>query len=304
LVAVVVVTALASTPAVAQTSGLAQARLQERVNAQLTLMGFSLTPDVTIGSLAISDTTTGDPRVQSTTLGGGFTVSAGLPLYLEGTLGYSRYDPSFVVTDGQVERLVPTRWNLLSVTAGVGWDFPLTRELVLRPIVNASYGRVTTDAAIGAAIADAELQSLQDGRMEAVGFGGSLMLDYERLRPEGDFDAELRYTSIRLRNSGDFAGPTATESLAQSVNLWTRWRAPTGIVLLDRPLRYVLEFAHTRYFGDLEGALGFDHLSSVGGGVELDTGKFDSWVTRVRLVARYRFGPGVRGTSVGLSVSF
>ena len=130
------------------------------------------------------------------------------------------------------------------------------------------------------------------------------MLDYERMRPEGDFDAELRYTHIYLRSTGDLSDTVDGWSVARSLNLWTRWRAPTGAVLLERPLRYVLEFAHTSYYGDLEGALGFDHLNSVGLGLELDTGKYERWVTRVRLVARYRFGPNVRGTSLGLAVSF
>ena len=298
------VAALVSSIAAAQASGPVERRLEERANELLTVMGFGLTPDVTAGSLSISDTASGDPRVQSATLGGGFTISKSLPLYLEGTAGYARYDPAFVASDGQVERTVPTRWNSLSVTGGVGWDFPIARDLVLRPILNVSYGRVTTDAAIGATIADVELQRLQDARFEAVGAGGSLMLDYERYRPEGDLDAELRYTNIFLRTSGDLSDAVESRSIARSLNLWTRWRAPTGIVLLDRPLRYVLEFAHTRYGGDLEGALGFDYLSSIGLGMELDVSKYERWVSRVRLVARYRFGPNVQGTSVGLAVSF
>jgi hypothetical protein len=299
------VAALAPAPADAQTSGIPEARLQERANALLTLMGFGLTPDVTTGSLSISDNATGDPRVQSTSLGGGFTVSRSLPLYLEGTAGYARYDPAFLFSDGQAERTIPTRWNSLSVTAGVGWDVPVAPDLVFRPILNASYGRVTTDAQIGAAIiTDGELAALQDGRTEAVGLGGSLMLDYERYRPEGDLDAELRYTNIFQRNSGSLSDAVDSRSIARSLNLWTRWRAPTGLVLLERPLRYVLEFAHTRYGGDLEGALGFDYLSSVGAGLELDVGKYERWVSRVRMVARYRFGPNVQGVSVGLAVSF
>lgn len=304
LLAVALASALASAPAAAQPSVPVDRRLQERADEILTLMGFGLTPDITTGSLSISDAGSGDPRVQSTSLGGGFTVSRSFPLYLEGTAAYARYDPAFLVSDGRVERTVPTRWNTLSLTAGVGWDVPIARDLVLRPMLNASYGRVTTDAAIGAEIADIELQRLQDARYEAVGFGGSLVLDYERYRPEGELDAELRYTNIFLRTSGDLSDVVESRSIARSLNLWVRWRAPTGIVLLDRPLRYVLEFAHTRYGGDLEGALGFDYLSSIGLGVELDTSRYERWVTRVRLVARYKFGPNVQGTSVGLAISF
>lgn len=38
--------------------------------------------------------------------------------------------------------------------------------------------------------------------------------------------------------------------------------------------------------------------------MELDVSKYERWVTRVRLVARYRFGPNVQGTSIGFAVSF
>ena len=50
--------------------------------------------------------------------------------------------------------------------------------------------------------------------------------------------------------------------------------------------------------------LGFDYLSSVGLGMELDVSRYERWVTRVRLVARYRFGPNVQGMSIGFAVSF
>ena len=123
------VSALAPAPAAAQPSGPVDRRLEERANELLTLMGFGLTPDVTAGSLSISDTASGDPRVRSATLGGGFTVSRSWPMYLEGTAAYARYDPAFVVSDGEAERAIPTRWNQLSVTAGVGWDFTIVRDL-------------------------------------------------------------------------------------------------------------------------------------------------------------------------------
>ena len=76
------------------------------------------------------------------------------------------------------------------------------------------------------------------------------------------------------------------------------------MTLLDRPLRYVLESAYTVYFGDQRGALGFNHLTSVGAGLEVDTSKYPVWITRTRLVGRYMFGENARGYSLGLAVSF
>jgi hypothetical protein len=74
--------------------------------------------------------------------------------------------------------------------------------------------------------------------------------------------------------------------------------------MLERPLRYVLEFAHTTFVGDLDGVLGFNYLSSLGVGLELDSSAYDIHVTRTRLMARYKVGENVRGWSVGLAVSF
>jgi hypothetical protein len=50
--------------------------------------------------------------------------------------------------------------------------------------------------------------------------------------------------------------------------------------------------------------LGFNNLNSVGAGLELDTWKWHTIVSRVRLMGRYRFGQNIRGWSVGLGISF
>jgi hypothetical protein len=91
---------------------------------------------------------------------------------------------------------------------------------------------------------------------------------------------------------------------AQSVSLWSRWRAPTRFHLLESPVRYVLEYAYTRFLGDLEGVMGFEDIHSFGIGLELDSSKRDIVVTRTRLLARYKVGNNVEGWAVGLAVSF
>jgi hypothetical protein len=93
-------------------------------------------------------------------------------------------------------------------------------------------------------------------------------------------------------------------ALAQNLNLWSRWRAPTGLRALDRPVRYVLEFTYSFFFGDQEDVLGFNHLCSVGAGLELDTGRYLYLAQRIRLIGRYRFGEKVTGWSFGLGISF
>jgi hypothetical protein len=284
------------------------ANVQKRANAVLALMGYSLTPDVTTGSLAISDATASNPGFRLTTLGGGFTWSRELPLYMEGTAAYSRYDPTFVATNGQESRTLPAKWNSVTGTAGIGWDFFLTDELRLRPIFNFSLGRVTSDLSVASAViervTDTEIDFLQQGKLNAIGTGGSLMLDYEHYRTDYEIDVELRYTNIYIRTTSGTSAAVQGNADTQSAGLWARWRQPTGLNLLDRPLRYVLEFSHSRYMGEESAVLGVDYLSAVGAGLELDSSKYPIVITRTRLMFRYLFSPYAHGTSIGLAVSF
>lgn len=302
--------ALDTSPVAAQTgaAGIIGGKIQKRASGVLALMGYTLTPDVTTGSISISNSETGNPEITMISLGGGSTISKSFPLYLEGTASFSRYDPTFAATGGAEDRRLPAKWNSLSGTAGIGWDFPILKDLVLRPIFNFSLGHVESDLSIAGRVIgnrlDKDLKFLDNGRLNAAGVGGSLMLDYERYRPEGEIDVELRYTNIYLQSIYETSEAAEGSSDVQNLSLYTRWRAPTGLTALDRPLRYVLEFAHTQFLGDLRGALGFNSLSSLGAGFELDSSAYDIIVTRTRLLGRYQFGEGVHGWSISLAVSF
>ena len=276
----------------------------------LTLMSFTILPDITTSSLSIQNSLENDPGLTQATLGGGFTVSSDFPLYLEGNLGWSRFDPAFVVTDGAEQRRLPVKWNSISATGGLGWDFPVGRtgELKLRPIFNFMLGRTTTDAAIlgrliGASL-DRSVEVVQDAKLNAYGLGGSLMLDYEHYREDYEIDVELRYSNIQLRTFEDTTQELKGDSESNSAGIWARWRAPTGVTVFHRPLRYVLETSHTQYLGNQRGALGFDYLTSLGAGIEFDSTAYTSFITRTRLVGRYMFGRNISGFSVGLAVSF
>jgi hypothetical protein len=234
-----------------------------------------------------------------------------VPIYLEGTLGYSRYDPRFVFSGGEERREIPTKWNSFSATGGIGYDLPLTddRELKIRPIFNFTLGHVATDAKLTQAFLnykfpDLDLDAIDGGAMNVYGLGGSIMLDWEHYRDDYEIDLELRYSNIQLRTFGSTTDGLRGESEANTAGIWARYRAPTGYNLLARPLRYVLETSVTSYFGEQRGALGFNNLKSVGAGLELDTSAKMDLVSRARLVFRYIFGENVRGTSIGLAVSF
>jgi hypothetical protein len=282
--------------------------VKQHADAVLAVMTYTTVPDVTTSSLSINSGTTGNPSFGQSQLGGGFTISRSFPLYVEGTIAYSRYDPTFVATDGAEQRAVPTKWNTFSGTVGIGWDFRITDELAFRPILNGTLGRVSSDLKVGQSIfnrvTDSNLQFLENGSLDAYGYGGSLMLDYEHYRENYEIDAELRATDIYLRSFGGSSEAVQGSAMAQQVSLWTRWRAPTGWHALDRPVRYVLEFAYSHYFGDSAGVLGFNELTSLGVGLELDSSRYPIIITRTRAMVRYVFGHNVHGVSFGLAMSF
>jgi len=120
--------------------------LKKRADALMTITGYSLTPDVTTGNLKI---TNGDGKadLQTTSLGGGDRISASFPLYLEGTLAFNRYNPTFTDGVGNSSVNIPMYWNSITGTGGVGWDFPITDQLRFRPI--AKEGKDSITAAIG-----------------------------------------------------------------------------------------------------------------------------------------------------------
>jgi len=299
----------ASLPAHAQYRVLG-ANVQRQANGVLSLMAYSVVPDLTSSSLSINNATSGNPGIVMSQLGGGFTLSRSTPLYLEGSIAYSRYDPTFVASNGTDSREVPTRWNTVAGTIGIGWDFPLTadKDLVFRPIFNASIGNVSSDLAVAQFVVnqaiDKSINFLDRGTLNAYGLGGSVMLDWEHYRPEHDIDLELRYTNIHLQTFGGTSAGVTGSATAQTANLYARWRAPTGLHALDRPVRYVLELSHSQYLGSQANVLGFNRLTSLGTGLELDTSAHEVFVTRVRAVVRYVFGNNVSGVSLGLAASF
>jgi hypothetical protein len=289
---------------------IAGANVQKHANGVLALMSYSVVPDLTSSSLSINNTSTEDPGIVMSQLGGGFTISKSFPLYLEGAIAYSRYDPTFIATNGTESRPLPTRWNTVSGTIGIGWDFPLTanKELVFRPIFNASLGNVSSDLSVAKLVVeqatDRQINFLDHGSLNAYGLGGSVMLDWEHYREKYEIDVELRYTNIHLQSFGGTSSGVTGTATAQTANLWARWRAPTGMRALDRPVRYVLELSHSHYLGSQAGVLGFNYLTTVGTGLELDTSAHEIFVTRVRAVVRYVFGNNVSGFSLGLAASF
>jgi hypothetical protein len=282
--------------------------VEAEVNGVLQVLSFTAIPDSTAASLSIDSGSGDDPSFQQTQFGGAFTVSSELPVYLEGFLGATRYDPTFVFSGGEEDREIAARWTGVTATGGVGYDVPLARGLVFRPILNATLGYVTSDLnALGFIIdrrTDGEFEFLDGGDLYAAGYGGSVMLDYELRLPEYEVDIELRYTAMRLTSFGDDTDAIDGKADGQTAALWSRLRYPTGLTAFGGPVRAVVEGAHSSFFGPNRGALGFTDLSQVGLGIEFDTEAQDILLTRTRIVGRFVFGENVAGFGIGVGASF
>jgi hypothetical protein len=283
-------------------------RIKQHADDVLALMAFSVVPDLTSSFLSIGSGTGETKSLSMTQVAGGDIISKDFPIYLEGGAAYIRYDPEFVATNGQQTMTIPFKWNSVSVTGGIGWDFYVLPNLKIRPIFNFALGQVASDLSLFARYiefkTDRNLDFLNGGQLNAYGLGGSLMIDYEYVSPEYELDVEWRYTNIHLKSFGSTSEAVQGSADAEATSLYTRYRAPTGWTLMDRPLRYVLEGAHTTYLGDQKGLLGFNHMNSIGLGFEFDSSAYDVIVSRTRIVARYAFGQNVRGFAVGLAMSF
>jgi hypothetical protein len=179
---------------------------------------------------------------------------------------------------------------------------------VIRPIFNFTLGRVVSDLKVAKwwveSKTNEDLNFLDGGKLEAYGLGGSLMLDYEKFAPDHDDDLEIRYTNVELTSQGSSSAGVEGHAKAESVSIWARTRFPTGWgYAMGRPIRYVYEVATTRFLG-AQAEVGLTQMNSVGIGLEVDSSAKDIWATRWRIVARYKFGPGMSGHAIGLAISF
>jgi hypothetical protein len=173
-------------------------------NQALATFGLVAVPDEPASALSLKKNGSDENAFFAGQVGGGFRVSQSIPIFLEGYLGFQRYDPLLIVETPSADLTVTGQWNGVSATGGVGYDFRLTEHWSLRPIANLSLGHIVSDASILGGLvsgdADGDLDFLIDGGMSTGGYGGSLLLNYEKKSRSGDFDIRIRHTHLELQS--------------------------------------------------------------------------------------------------------
>lgn len=322
LAACVTAGCLFMTPAFAQEGGTIRlsAQFRERLEAQsrlaLGVQSLTVVPDGTASDVQLSQGAGSNERTGLLLgqLGTGFTVSESFPLYLEGYLGYARYDPRFVITRNEQSRRVSVAWNSLSATIGVGWSFPLTDRLQLRPVLNGSLGYVANDLALGAELLEfltgIDVDILQRTQAATGGYGGALVLAWYDYRVNWELELELRLSQMNLRTLPVYSRGIDVRENTRTATLWARYRVPIGIEAWGRPVRWVLEAYHSEFLTDTQRlVLGADRLTRLGTGIEADVGRWELGafginLNRVRLMGNVIVGDGISGYSVGIGMSF
>jgi hypothetical protein len=307
--AALALTALCGPAAAQDIDGLFGRLLNQHAEGALATFGISAVPSETASTLVLQSDSDQYTDFVAAQLGGGFTLSESFPLYLEGFIGYSRYDPVMLISGGADTSSLPLRWTTVAATGGVGWEFELTDNLSIVPMAHVSLGRVQTDSSVIAqAIAERlglDTSFIDGGGITVGGVGASVTLAYNQ-RWENDYEVDLtvRHTHIHLRPIGDDRDLIASAD-AITTGFWSRLRIPTGYRLFERPVRIVTEASGSYLPGDQGTALQTQWLAQVGLGAEIDLS--ETWVpvfTTTRLVGRYTIGDRLTGFSIGLAASF
>ncbi|MEM6577510.1 MAG: autotransporter outer membrane beta-barrel domain-containing protein, partial [Pseudomonadota bacterium] len=149
-----------------------------------------------------------------------------------------------------------------------------------------------------------ELDFLTDGGLSAYGYGGSLILGYNRQwTNDSELDLRLRHTQIRLETFG--SDDIVASADAISTVAWSRYRFPTGARAFGKPLRFVGELAGSYLPGDQGQILDTDWLAQLGVGVEFDVTETPVPIlSQTRFMVRAALGENLRGYSFGISLSF
>lgn len=236
------------------------------------------------------------------------TLGPGSDLYWTVAAGYFRFrdDLPFAPTPSATG-VVTSRWTAYSASAGLLAKVELGQSFTLEPAFDLAIARLENSASYSGAAT--VLPPLLDGllfnwRTNAWIATPSLGLAWEQA-----FDNAKVHVRGHVARSwiGSFDESGSLPSFNEAVNLYSirgDYAWPAGFNVADRPLSWVAIAGFAGFFGANRDSLGFTSVTGLGGGFELPALADNPRSQRVRLAARYYFGPSVHGWDVGLSLPF
>ena len=283
--------------------------VRDNVKGALAILGISAAPNESASVLLLDKNVANgdDYDLWGGQIGGGFRISESVPLFLEGYFGFTNYDPVFLLSGANTSTDIESNWTSIAATGGIGWQFDVSENWKIRPMVNFSIGRVQSDSSIAAQVIsnvlEEDLDFLSDGGITAVGYGGSLVAEFNRRWPsDHELDLRFRHTHIILEPlDTDLVG----RAEAISTVAWSRVRVPTQFTAFSQPTRWVGEASVSYIPGDQGIVLDSEWLAQLGGGLELDYSRNEfAWINEFRLMARVAKGDNIKGYSVGIAIKF
>jgi hypothetical protein len=239
----------------------------------------------------------------------GEPLLGGAAPYVEMTLGYARATARTPGDVAQVDVGLRARFRVLTALAGMGLDFPVGQNSVVRPIVLGGYSRISTDVRFEGAAAPL-FEEITGGilsriRIDTALVGGALEFEHRRqFRGDLRFTGRLRYSQLRslavaasdaaFRVNGSFGVGTGSATL----------NGPLGMRVAGGDLRWIAFGGGTVLVGEERRALGFGEFAEIGAGLELAAPGTVPGVEGISLRGSGIFGHNVTGWSVGVSLEF
>lgn len=234
----------------------------------------------------------------------------GINPYVEGTIAYldaTETVPFTLVPGATTEAVVDIK--TYSFLGGVGAEFELGENTVIRPMVLAGYSHVSDEATATGPLAATLLQAGRgiafDITIDSALFGAAVEVQHtEALANDINFDGTIRYNQIfdtvfsasdpSLEGSGTFGVFTASAEID----------GPTSLTFFNRELRWIAFVSSTYLPGDAGDALGFPFFFEAGAGVEIVDRDVVSWLEGVSFRGSAIIGPDVTGWTAGGALEF
>jgi hypothetical protein len=274
------------------------------------IIGLAATPDIAAAQYEIDSDTT-RPKFDVFRLpyqAKWMALSPDSDLYWRIAGGYLRLKDDFSVTlAGRAPGSIDSTWTAYSASAGLLAKIRLGNGFTLEPALDVGVARLENSATYdgGAAALKPLLNGiLFDWQTDAWLVTPSLALEWAT--NVGEAKATVRgHVARSWISSFDASDPAQSFNEAANVySIRADYARPTGLVVADRAVDWVVYGGYAGFFGANRDALGFTSVAEVGGGVEAPFAADRPKGERLRLAAGYLFGPDVRGWTIGLSLEY